>query len=64
MGPIVGLGFVTERIGGLGFVAGRPMRLEIGQRGRKKQVPRCARNDNLRTVRRAVGVAVGVIGPV
>jgi hypothetical protein len=52
MWPVVGLGLVAWRA-----EAGR-MAERRGKR--KKQVPRCARNDNLRTVQLAV-VEVGVI---
>jgi hypothetical protein len=62
MGPIARLGLVVwpGRVVEFGFVAGRAMKLEMGQRSGEKQVPRCARNDNLLGLRR-VGVAVGGI---
>jgi hypothetical protein len=34
----------------------RGLKLEVGRRRRKKQAPRCARNDNLRVFRRVAEV--------
>src|SRR5258708_256846 len=64
MGPIARPGLVVwpGRVVEPGFVAGWAMKVEMGHRSGKKQVPRCARNDNLLALRRVrVGVAVGGI---